>query len=108
GACIGSDAASHQAAIDNGIDGRRLVVHPPVNAALRMPYDGRALWLPAKPYLDRNRDIVDATDELLALAGAPEDDPKSQRSGTWMTVRYAMQVGRPVAICYPDGRVEVR
>lgn len=47
-------------------------------------------------------------DQLLGLAGAPEDDPKSQRSGTWMTVRYAMQVGRPVAICYPDGRVEVR
>lgn len=108
GACVGADEASHQAAIDNGLDGRRLVVHPPTNSARRMHYDHRALWLPGKPYLDRNRDIVDATDELLAMPNAPEDDPRSQRSGTWMTIRYAVQVGRGVAICYPDGRVEVR
>ena len=104
GACVGADEASHQAAIDHGIDGTRLVVHPPINAARRMHYDHRALWLPAKLYLDRNRDIVDATDELLALP----DGPERLQSGTWSTIRYAVKVARPVAICYPGGRVEVR
>lgn len=30
------------------------------------------------------------------------------QSGTWSTVRYAVKVGKPVTICYPDGRLESR
>lgn len=96
GACVGADQAAHEAALDNGVP---VIVHPPTNARLRMPYDARATWLPAKPYLERNRAIVDATDELLAFP----DGPERQQSGTWATIRYARALGRPITICYPDG-----
>lgn len=104
GACVGSDETAHHAAIDNGITGERLVVHPPVNTKYRMAYDHRALWLPAKNYHPRNIDIVDATAILLATP----DGPERPNSGTWYTVRYAMNVGKPITICYPDGRLEHR
>ena len=104
GACVGSDEASHHGALDNGITGYNLIVHPPVKDVLRMKYDPRALWLPAKNYHDRNRDIVDSTDELVALP----DGEEREGSGTWMTVRYAVKIGKPVTICYPDRIVEHR
>lgn len=102
GACVGADYCAHQAALSSGIAGECLVVHPPENDRLRMTYDPRALWLPAKPYLVRNRDIVDATDVLIALP----DGPERRESGTWSTVRYAAKLRRPVTICYPDGTVK--
>lgn len=101
GACLGADAAAHEAADDCGIP---TIVHPPTNARYRMPYDPRALWLPARPYLDRNRDIVDATDILIALP----DGPERQQSGTWATIRYATKIGRVAEICYPNGDVYYR
>lgn len=101
GACVGADYLAHQAALSAGIP---IVIHPPINGRLRMRYDPVATWLPAKNYLERNRDIVDATDEIIALP----DGPERQQSGTWATVRHAVKLGRLVTICYPDGRVEVR
>lgn len=101
GACVGADFLAHQAALDVGL---QIIVHPPFNDRLRMRYDPRATWLPAKPYLVRNRDIVDATDELIAIP----DGPERRQSGTWSTVRYAIQLGRRVTICYPDGRTDVQ
>ena len=98
GACVGADYVAHQAALSTAIP---IIVHPPVNARLRMTYDPAATWLSAKPYLDRNRDIVNATDELIALP----DGPERQQSGTWATIRYAKRLGRLVIICYPDGTV---
>ncbi len=43
--------------------------------------------------LKRNRDIVDASDVLIA---APLNDKEALRSGTWATVRYARKVGMPI------------
>lgn len=57
---------------------------------------------PAKPPLERNRDIVDSCDVLLAC---PKTMDEEQRSGTWATIRYARKVGRPVVIFWPDGKV---
>lgn len=101
GGCVGSDAQAHVCALD-GEGG--VTVHPPANPALRMPFDDRAVWLGEKDYLDRDRDIVDATDLLLATP----DGPERPKSGTWYTVRYAVASGKPVHICYPDGTVETR
>lgn len=47
----------------------------------------------ARALLDRNKDIVDTAELLIA---APRNDKKEQRSGTWMTVRYARTAGNPV------------
>lgn len=49
-------------------------------------------------YLERNRNIVDETELLIA---APKSLIEEQRSGTWSTVRYARKVGKPVIILDP-------
>lgn len=101
GACVGADAAAHLTARTLGVP---VVVHPPADERLMMPADPAVEWLPAKPYLDRNRDIVDATEQLLALP----DGPERHSGGTWYTVRYAWGRGKVVRVCYPDGTVAVR
>ena len=45
--------------------------------------------------LKRNRDIVEASEILIA---APDSLEERQRSGTWYTVRYARKQGVPVII----------
>lgn len=102
GACVGADEAGHQLAMRQQ---KRVIVHPPTDQRLMIPFDGMVWdWKLAKPYLDRNRDIVDESDQVIALPNGPE----SLKGGTWYTVRYAMKQGKPVAICYPDGSVEER
>lgn len=54
-----------------------------------------------KPPLDRNRDIVDSTDILIACPKGPEE----RRSGTWSTIRRARKLGRRIIIIYPDGSI---
>lgn len=110
GACIGADAQAHWQAL-NCLGGRiQIVVHPPDNQSRMMPMNkilspfGGIAVLSPKPYLDRNRDIVDACDKLIALP----DGPERPKSGTWYTVRYAMKMSKPVWICYPDGTLEDR
>ena len=103
GACIGSDETVHDIATRLGM---KVVVHPPTDRTKMMLLISRVPLqiLPPRPYLQRNRDIVDACELLLAT---PNSDERL-RSGTWATVRYAVKVGKPVLICYPDGRVESR
>lgn len=98
GDCIGADAFSHQVALDLNFDG--VVVHPPENPAYRA-YCGMREYsrtviqiLPVKPYMPRNRDIVEASQLMLALP----DRPHCTRSGTWSTVRYALRTGKMVLV----------
>jgi hypothetical protein len=56
-----------------------------------------------KPYLVRNKDIVIETASLIA---APADPVEQLRSGTWSTVRFARQRGKPVFLILPDGTVK--
>lgn len=56
---------------------------------------------PTKAPLERNHDIVDACEVLLACPKGPEE----RRSGTWATVRYAQKVKRHVIIFWPNGEV---
>jgi predicted Rossmann fold nucleotide-binding protein DprA/Smf involved in DNA uptake len=55
-----------------------------------------------RPYLVRNRDIVDVCNLLLATPGGTVEQ---LRSGTWATIRYARRIGRPVWIVFPNGEV---
>jgi len=64
--------------------------------------------LPAKPPLNRNRDIVAATTGLVALPRQLTEPPPLQSGGTWYTINYALRLNRPVVICYPSGKVEKR
>lgn len=49
-------------------------------------------------YRDRNIMIVEKSQALIAFPKHPEDDPRSTRSGTWMTVRIAYKKGLIVKV----------
>lgn len=99
GDCVGADAMAHKMAESITM---HIVIHPP-----RLP-DFRAYCVgdemrEEKPYWARNRDIVDACDELVACPKAGTGLADWRRSGTWYTVQHAHKVGKPVRIIYPDG-----
>jgi len=56
-----------------------------------------------KSYLDRNHDIVDESDTVIAT---PFEKDEQLRSGTWATIRYAKKQGKPVTIFLPDGTIQ--
>lgn len=104
GACVGADETAHDIAVQSGAV---IVVHPPTDERLMMPSykwsERECIYvMQAKPYLERNRDIVADTDRMIALP----DGPERPTGGTWYTVRHALSVGKGVTICYPDGAVE--
>jgi hypothetical protein len=98
GDCTGSDEQAHIMARGSMF---RIVVHPPTDDKNRAFCIGDETRDPL-PYLDRNRNIVDETEVLVAT---PAEDEEQLRSGTWSTIRYARKQGKRVVIIYPDGRV---
>jgi hypothetical protein len=101
GDCIGADSEAHDIAI---LCGYTVVLHPPTNPAKRAWRDVPLhLTRVKKPYLARNKDIVTETASLIA---APADPVEQLRSGTWSTVRFARQRGKPVFLIMPDGAVK--
>lgn len=103
GDCMGADFEFHGIAYEVCGETLRRVIHPSVDDAYRAFCDGDEAR-PAKPYVERDHDIVDETEVLIAM---PITTGEIMRSGTWATVRYARKVGRPIFIVSPRGRVEV-
>lgn len=111
GDCVGADSYFHALAVEIGVP--RIVIHPPVTPSKRA-YCGDVAYaragdkarviaidiLPAKPYLARNHDIVDACDFLIAC---PAQDYEVLRSGTWATIRYAKTRNLLTYVFAPDG-----
>ena len=95
GDCVNADADAGTIAF---ILGWTVVLHPPSNESKRA-FSSFHYAMPAKPYLDRNHDIVDATKILCAMPKGREE----LRSGTWATVRYARKLKRPVVFFWPNG-----
>lgn len=93
GDCLGADDEAARIAYDKGI---RVVAHPPEIQRYRAYAPGHETH-DAKPYLERNRDIVDISQVLIATP----DRPEVLRSGTWATVRYARMCGRKLFVIYP-------
>lgn len=101
GDCEGADEEAHRIA---WYFTDKLVSHPPKESRYRaytigymdVEWDGEhyGLW-PEKDYLDRNKDIVNETDVLIA---APFTMKEELRSGTWSTVRYAKKRNKPVIL----------
>lgn len=77
-----------------------LVCHPPLNPSKRA-WTVNDITLPEKEYLERNHDIVDAVDTLLAT---PKEMKEQLRSGTWATIRYARGLVQVITIL-PNGVV---
>lgn len=95
GDCVGADEEAHVIAVANGLTP---VIHPPLNPSKRA-YCVAEQIRSEREYLDRNKDIVDDTEMLIA---APQGD-EVLRSGTWSTVRYARKRRRKIIIIRPSG-----
>jgi hypothetical protein len=98
GDCYGGDETFHKIAYNLGC---RIVIHPPLNDSKRAFCEGDKILEP-KEYLERNRDIVDACDILIAC---PKERTEQLRSGTWATVRYGLKKKKPTYIICPDGEL---
>lgn len=96
GDCVGADEQAHSIAT-NLVE--NVVIHPPINDNLRAFCEAKTI-LPKRDYLDRNRDIVDACDLLVA---APRSRYEIMRSGTWATIRYARKRNKKIFIIWPEG-----
>ncbi len=97
GDCIGADAEAHKIAVAMKVEP---IIHPPSDSKKRaFCKEGRILT--PKPYGIRNRDIVIACNFLV---GMPAEAQEVLRSGTWSTLRFAMDVKKDFFVIYPDGR----
>lgn len=98
GDCRGADANAHDIVTEKPTLGfRGVVVHPPKERhyrAFRRGVENRE----EKPYLERDRDIVDECDLLIAAPLFRDGTQRASRSGTWYTVNYARRLGKPVII----------
>jgi len=97
GDCRGGDAESHKIALSLGL---LVELHPPANPNYRARCEGATIVRPVTDFLERNHDIVDATERLIA---APFEMKEMLRAGTWATVRYGRSLGRPITLIFPDG-----
>jgi hypothetical protein len=99
GDCIGADAQAARIAKDIGF---YLICHPghpkdPNETKYRAFTDFNDEVLEPKPFLVRDRDIVDGSGVLVA---APYQDYEVRRSGTWTTTRYARSKGLKNILIY--------
>jgi hypothetical protein len=94
GLCIGGDEQAAQIAKELGY---YVIAHPgysprnPTNTLYRSDFNDNDEVRPEKPFIVRDKDIVDETDRLI---GAPLTKEEQVRSGTWTTLRYAKKKGK--------------
>lgn len=98
GDCVGADADFHELARQTTA---KVIIHPPSNDSARAGCIGDQI-LDEKPYLQRNKDIVDNSTVMIAT---PNTAQEQQRSGTWSTIRYARKSGKKLYVVAPDGSV---
>lgn len=99
GDCIGADADAHDEVRVWTM--AKVVIHPPVYSSKRAFKKGEAV-MPVLPYLVRNKNIVKASETMIATPGEVEEQ---LRSGTWSTIRFARKLRRQLYIIYPNGSV---
>jgi hypothetical protein len=108
GDCIGADAQA--ATILNDLRHSqtrchvRIICHPgfppnhPQETKYRAFTDFNDEVRDPKPFIGRDHDIVDETEEMVAT---PVSEDEEVRSGTWTTVRYARTQDRKVTVLNP-------
>jgi hypothetical protein len=90
GDAIGADA---EADAIGRLYNAKIIIHPPTDPKYRAFCCKRGdIQFPEKPYLVRDRDIVDPCDLLIST---PMTVVEILRSGTWATIRYARKTDKP-------------
>lgn len=102
GDCIGADEMFHEICTKWMSKLPFTVGHPADRPDMRA-HCAFDLELPEKPPLDRNADIVEASDILIATPDGPE---RVRGSGTWYTVRIARLKLKQIFIVDTYGRIE--
>jgi hypothetical protein len=105
GMCIGADCEFEALAREVLTITPRVIGHPGVNQKGEAASRGSCSpdeVLPERGYSERDRDIVLASDVLIA---APKQDRRAPRSGTWLTIQWAENYGRPRFLVLRDGSV---
>jgi len=103
GCCEGSDNISNY--IIKAISPlTKIHWHPPIDKKyVKKCYVKPDIVYKDKPYLERNKCIVDKTEHLIAI---PKGFNEEVRSGTWATIRYARLKKKPIIIIFPDGKIK--
>lgn len=100
GDCVGADKQFHDIVVKHNRfpynDVSYLHVHPPDVDTYRAFCKEGTIHSP-KPYLERNKDIVDSSDLIIACPHV-SDEINKQRSGTWSTIRYAKSKEKDIII----------
>ena len=78
----------------------KVICHPPIKTGTQAFGTYDKIHKP-KPYLERDKDIVNNSQYLWACPCGKE----IVRSGTWATVRYARNKGILITIIMPDGEI---
>jgi len=99
GDCIGWDEEAFEIAKSLGYP---TVCHPPENDYKRAYCEADEI-LPVEGYRERNTAIVKASQVLIAC---PKEFEEVMRSGTWMTLRIAQKLHKPIRIIWPNGVVK--
>ena len=101
GDCVGADVQAAELVMTQFPD---IIVHchpPKEDSGLRAHHRSHIFHDPLG-YLSRNRQIVDLTDQLIAI---PKETEHQSWGGTWYTVDFAQKRSRPRYIIFPDGVV---
>lgn len=105
GDCVGVDAAAHNIFWAMHRDGDKINIHPQVaddmRANCRKEY-GVKIHTP-RSYLERDRNIVDLSDVLIAI---PREMEHQSRGGTWYTYDYAIKKNIRIYLILPDGTIK--
>ena len=102
GGCVGSDSTFHLSIPHKFV--QNIIVHPGDEKQFkRFNKIGKWKTLQPKPYLQRNKDIVDNCELLIACPKGKE----VVRSGTWATIRYARKIKRKILIIARDGKLVI-
>lgn len=96
GDCVGSD---EQAAKIAKAEDCTVVGHPPEDDKCRSFFESHEVW-DEKRFMDRNEDILMASDVMIATPG---EDTEQLRSGTWATIRRTKGEEKPLIIIFPEG-----
>lgn len=99
GDCLGADEEFHNLVL-RILPGAKIVVHPPIEIKHRAFCLGDVVE-DEKPYIERNHDVVNASDVVI---GAPAQAQEQRRSGTWATIRYARLNSKLIQEVPPQGR----